>query len=129
MVHRTCLIELLKSDALLLIEPSGPGAEAFYTGKVFEYMNTGRPILATIPYSGAAAQLIMHTKTGLVSDYNDIEGTVENLTYLYNCWLNNSQPLESNISEVQKYERKELTKLLVEVLNDSFKKAGLEDFK
>jgi len=121
MKHRACLIELLKSDVLLLIEPSGPGAEAFYTGKVFEYMNTGRPILATIPYKGAAAQLIAHTNTGLVCDYNDIEGTVEKLIYLYNCWVDHLQPLEPNIAEVQKYERKELTKSLVTVLNNSLK--------
>jgi glycosyltransferase involved in cell wall biosynthesis len=127
MKHRDCLIELLKSDALLLIEPSGPGAEAFYTGKVFEYMNTGRPILATIPYNGAAAQLITQTNTGLVSDYNDIMGTVKNLTELYNSWVNNLKPLEPNKSEVQKYERKELTRSLVKVLNDSFQR--LEDFK
>ncbi|MHB8062554.1 MAG: glycosyltransferase family 4 protein [Ruminiclostridium sp.] len=122
MEHRTCLIELLKSDALLLIEPSGPGAEAFYTGKVFEYMNTGRPILATIPHNGAAAQLIAHTSTGLVSDYNDIEGTAENLTHLYRCWVEHLQPLEPNKSEMLKYERKELTKSLVDVLNNSLKK-------
>jgi glycosyltransferase involved in cell wall biosynthesis len=122
--HRDCLVELLKSDALLLIEPSGPGAEAFYTGKVFEYMNTGRPILATIPYKGAAAQLIVTTNTGLVSDYDDIESTVKNLSYLYKCWVNNSHPLKPNKAEVQKYERKELTKLLVKVLNDSFIKFG-----
>ena len=121
MKHKSCLIELLKSDALLLIEPSGPGAEAFYTGKVFEYMNTGRPILATIPYKGAAAELITQTNTGLVSDYNDIKSTAENLTYLYHCWVDNSKPLEPNKAEVQKYERKELTKLLVEVLNNSIK--------
>ena len=122
MKHRDCLIELLKSDALLLIEPTGPGAEAFYTGKVFEYMNTDRPILATIPYNGAAAELIITTNTGLVSDYDDIEGSAKNLSYLYNCWVNNSCPLKPNKMEVQKYERKELTKSLVKVLNHSLKK-------
>lgn len=122
MKHRDCLIELLKSDALLLIEPSGPGAEAFYTGKVFEYMNTDRPILATIPYNGAAAQLITHTNTGLVSDYNDITGTVKNLSNLYNSWLNKSKPFEPDMSEVKKYERKELTNSLVKVLNNSLEK-------
>lgn len=124
MKHRDCLEELLKSDALLLIEPSGPGAEAFYTGKVFEYMNTGRPILATIPYRGAAAQLITHTNTGLVSDYNDIPGTIRNLAFLYNCWVNNTRPLVPNVSEVRKYERKALTKLLSEVLDTSLKKTA-----
>ncbi|HEY5582999.1 MAG TPA: glycosyltransferase family 4 protein [Ruminiclostridium sp.] len=122
MKHQECLIELLKSNALLLIEPSGPGSEAFYTGKVFEYMHTERPILAMIPEHGAAAQLIADTKTGLVSDFNDIENTTKNLIYLYNCWVKNSQPLNSDKNEVCKFERKEITKSLVQVLNNSFKK-------
>ncbi len=122
MKHRECLFELIKSDALLLIEPSGPGAEAFYTGKVFEYMNTKRPILASIPEHGAAAQLITDTKTGLVSDFNDIQTTKKNLIELYNCWTNDTNPVNPVIDEVKKFERKELTKALVEVLNKSFKK-------
>ena len=124
MKHKACLSELLKSDALLLIEPSGPGAEAFYTGKVFEYMNTGRPILATIPYNGAAAQLISDTNTGLVADYNDIKGTAENLLLLYRCWMNNSKPFKPYISEIRKYERKELTKSLVAVFNNCTGNSG-----
>ncbi len=124
MKHRECLIELMKSDALLLIEPSGPGAEAFYTGKVFEYMNTGRPILATIPQNGAAAQLVSDTGTGLVSDFNDIENTVKNLVYLYSCWVDNTIPLSPVKSQVYKYERKELTKSLAEVLNKAIKNGG-----
>lgn len=118
MKHKSCLAELFKSDALLLIEPSGPGAEAFYTGKVFEYMKTGRPILATIPYGGAAARLIADTNTGLVSDYNDIKGTAGNLILLYKCWMNNSKPFKPNMSEIRKYERKELTKALASVFNN-----------
>ncbi len=122
MKHRACLVELVKSDALLLIEPSGPGSEAFYTGKVFEYMNAGRPILASIPYNGAAAQLILRTNTGLVSDFNDIEGTIRNLLYLYNCWLHKTPPLTPDKKEIRKYERKELTKELVKVLDASVEK-------
>lgn len=122
MKHRECLAELIKSDALLLIEPSGPGAEAFYTGKVFEYMNTERPILATIPQRGAAAQLVRETKTGLVSDFNDIENTTANLINLYNCWKDKIKPVTPIKSEVIKFERKELTKSLSQVLNKSIKK-------
>lgn len=122
MKHKECLVQLLQSDALLLIEPSGPGAEAFYTGKVFEYMNTERPILATIPEKGAAAQLIHATKTGLVADFNDIETTTNNLVTLYECWLNRSNPLNPVKEEVMKFERKELTKSLVDVLNKSKEK-------
>lgn len=121
MKHKECLLELMKSDALLLIEPSGPGAEAFYTGKIFEYMNTERPILATIPEHGAAAQLIAETKTGLVSDFNDIENTTINLVYLYNCWIDKAKPLNPVRNEVRRFERKELTKSLIQVLNQLLK--------
>ncbi len=121
MKHRECLVQLLKSDALLLIEPSGPGAEAFYTGKVFEYMNTGRPILATVPGNGAAAQLVADTGTGLVSDFNDIEKTSDNLTYMYNNWLNKASSLSPDQSKVAKFERKELTKSLANVFKKALK--------
>lgn len=119
MKHKECLVQLMKSDALLLIEPTGPGAEAFYTGKVFEYMNTGRPILATIPFKGAAAQLINETDTGLVSDYDDIDKTKNNLIALYQSHGKSTNLLNAKYEEVCRFERKELTKSLAKVLDTS----------
>ena len=75
MDHDQCILNMAASDCLLLIEGAGPGAEAFYTGKVFEYMVAGRPILAIIPQHGAAAQLIKETNTGLISDCTDLHAT------------------------------------------------------
>ncbi len=117
MKHKDSLKELMKSDALLLIEPSGPGAEAFYTGKVFEYMNTRRPILATIPGKGAAAQLVSNTGTGLVSDYDDIKTTKENLVKLFRGWKEGKTILTPDYEQVLKFERRELTKELASILD------------
>ena len=52
MEHGECLKNMMASDALLLLEGGGPGSEAFYTGKVFEYIQTNNPILAVIPENG-----------------------------------------------------------------------------
>ncbi len=117
MPHKQCIVELMKSDALLLIEGNGPGAEAFFTGKVFEYMNTGRPILAIIPAKGAAAQLVESTATGLVSDCSDINKTKMNLLGLYSDWLNKQSNFSPIWENIRKYERKVLTRELANIFD------------
>ena len=57
-----------------------------YTPKLMEYINTGKPILATIPVNGAAAKLIAETRTGFVSDCDDVETTARNFKVLYDYW-------------------------------------------
>ena len=54
--HGVCLQAMSEADALLLLEGGGPGAEAFFTGKVFEYIHTERPILAVVPGKGAGGR-------------------------------------------------------------------------
>lgn len=109
MDHDECLRHTSGSDALLLIEGGGPGAEAFYTGKVFEYLATGRPILANIPAKGAAASLIRDTGAGLVSDFNDVGETKKNLKLLYDAWLGGRDILSPRKDVIAKYERRALT--------------------
>ena len=117
--HDLCLDMLSGSDALLLIEGTGPGAEAFYTGKVFEYMRTGRPILAIIPEHGAAAGLIRETGTGLVSDYNDIENIKQNLYRLYENWRKGIATCTPDNDRIMKYDRRNLTEQLAKLFDNA----------
>ena len=41
------------------------------SGKVFEYIAVGRPILAVVPPDGAAAELIRETGAGVVAPPDD----------------------------------------------------------
>ncbi len=117
MDHDQCILNMAASDCLLLIEGAGPGAEAFYTGKVFEYMVAGRPILAIIPQHGAAAQLIKETNTGLISDCTDLHATKKNIEILYTSWLKNIGIYSPNKEDIKKYERNTLTKELAKVFD------------
>ncbi len=53
------------SEALLLLIPDAGGrGKGVLSGKVFEYVAVGRPILAAVPPDGAAAELIRETGAG-----------------------------------------------------------------
>jgi hypothetical protein len=115
MEHKQCLQKLLSSDALLLLEGSGPGSESFYTGKVFEYMNTNRPIIAVIPEKGAAAALIKRTGTGRVSHCENLKEIKQNILQRYNEWLSGSTHFSPDRKAINQFERKELTSKLAGV--------------
>lgn len=61
------------SDALLLLIPDAGGrGKGVLSGKVFEYLAAGRPILAVVPPDGAAAELIRETGAGVVVPPDDV---------------------------------------------------------
>ncbi|HOC95642.1 MAG TPA: glycosyltransferase family 4 protein [Candidatus Cloacimonadota bacterium] len=84
--QKQALSEMLAADALLLYIPSGQNTDSVFTGKIFEYLGSGKPILAIVPPQGIAAQTVLRAKTGLVADYMDISGIAANLKKLYDMW-------------------------------------------
>ena len=71
------------SEALLLLIPDAGGrGKGVLSGKVFEYLAVGRPILAVVPPDGAAAELIRETGAGVVvapDDEDAIRGALVDL--------------------------------------------------
>ncbi|MEP6978394.1 MAG: glycosyltransferase family 4 protein [Thermoleophilia bacterium] len=67
-VPRRRSLELQRdSEALLLLIPEAGGrGKGVLSGKVFEYLAAERPILASVPPDGAAAELIEETGAGVV---------------------------------------------------------------
>ena len=71
------------SEALLLLIPDAGGrGKGVLSGKVFEYIASGRPILAAVPPDGAAADLIRETGAGVVAPPDDVDALREALVEL-----------------------------------------------
>jgi glycosyltransferase involved in cell wall biosynthesis len=72
-VPRRRSLELQRdSEALLLLIPEAGGrGQGVLSGKVFEYLAAERPILASVPPDGAAAELIEATGAGVVAPPDD----------------------------------------------------------
>ena len=81
------------SEALLLLVPDAGGrGKGVLSGKVFEYLAAGRPILAVVPPDGAAAALIRETGAGVVVAPDDVEGIGQALQELQARFLDGGLP-------------------------------------
>ena len=77
------------SEALLLLVPDAGGrGRGVLSGKVFEYLAAGRPILAVVPPDGAAAELIRETGSGVVVAPDDVDGIRTALVDLHSRFAN-----------------------------------------
>ena len=75
------------SEALLLLIPEAGGrGKGVLSGKVFEYVAVGRPILAVVPPDGAAAELIRETGAGVVAAPEDVGEIRSALEELHRRW-------------------------------------------
>lgn len=75
--HREAIFRMKQSHVLLLIIPRIKQNKGIVTGKIFEYMASGRPILGIGPVDGDAAAILSATRTGKMFDYQDIEGMMK----------------------------------------------------
>ncbi len=81
------------SEALLLLIPEADGrGRGVLSGKVFEYVAVGRPILAAVPPDGAAAELIRETGAGVVVSPDDPAAIRDALEGLHARWREDGLP-------------------------------------
>ena len=81
------------SEVLLLLIPEAQGrGRGVLSGKVFEYLAAGRPVLAAVPPDGAAADLIRAVGAGPVVAPDDVDGMRSALDELHNRFVNGGLP-------------------------------------
>ncbi len=111
--HNEVIIEQQRSKVNLLLVNNTPNAKGILTGKFFEYLSAGAPILAIGPTNGDLAEILNETKAGYISDFNDRENLKKNILLLFE----NATP-ERDTEAIKKYSRRNLTKKLTEILNE-----------
>jgi glycosyltransferase involved in cell wall biosynthesis len=85
--HREAVELQRNSDALLLLLPTDRGRGVDVpSGKLYEYLAARRPILASVPLDGAAAELVRDAKAGVVVPPEDDEAIRAALAELIERW-------------------------------------------
>lgn len=71
--HTDSLRVMMRSDLLLLVDPSRR-ADYYVHGKLYEYLASGKPILAVLGGEGASRRLLERLGGSLFADFNDAGG-------------------------------------------------------
>ncbi|MCK7532428.1 MAG: hypothetical protein MZV63_16045 [Marinilabiliales bacterium] len=71
--HDEAIGHMVNSSILVLIIPSHKSSKSIITGKIFEYLGSGRPVLCIGPAGGDAAGIIEVSAAGKTCDYDDNE--------------------------------------------------------
>ena len=107
---------------LLLMPDNEPRAKGLLTGKLFEYLASGRPILCIGPEDGDAARIINETHAGQTVGFDDKEKMKETIKKYYQQYMETGLPSNKS-QEIEKYSRKALAGEFANLLNHYDKKS------
>jgi glycosyltransferase involved in cell wall biosynthesis len=113
--HNDVIKHQMSAQVLLLLINNVPSAKGIITGKIFEYLQANRPILAIAPENGDLAEIIINTNSGFIVDFNDKIALKELILELYERYKNGS--LEIDNKNVEQYHRRKLTEKLVHLIH------------
>lgn len=102
------------TQVLLLAVNNVPSAKGIITGKIFEYLQAKRPIVAIAPKNGDLAEIINETKSGVIVGFNEKDELKKVILNLYQQY--NDKNLNINSNNIEQYHRRNLTKKLAKVM-------------
>ena len=113
--HKEVKVYQSRSQVLLLAVNNVKSAKGILTGKIFEYLQAKRPILAVGPTDGDLAEVIADTNAGVLVDFNDVASMKTALLKMYDLYK--GEGLKVHSKNIQQYHRKNITKELSEIIN------------
>ncbi|MGB0896694.1 MAG: glycosyltransferase family 4 protein [Flavobacteriaceae bacterium] len=121
MPHKDAQVQQRQSQMLLLVEIDSPETKCIIPGKLFEYMQSHRPIMAFGPEDSDFKSILTQTNTGSFYSYRQSEHDAIK-TILLSCFKAYQQnDLKVSGIGIQNYHRKQLTQNLVTVLKPLLK--------
>jgi glycosyltransferase involved in cell wall biosynthesis len=114
--HARAVEEMCIATALLLYVPASSLAPS---GKLFEYLASGRPLLAVVHPDNLAARLVREWDAGVVADPHDEREIEQALLTLWRRWQEAGLPHQDEVRDraIDQYSRRRNAERLAEVLD------------
>lgn len=115
--HKASIQTAMSSDLLILFGGIGKAAEFLYTGKVFEYLRMNVNILCFSSKKGILDDLLQRTNCGISMEYEEVDKMKEYIKETYMKWKQDNLLYMGKKSEIEKFERKNQTKMLASIFD------------
>ena len=115
--HVEALTVISAADVGLVVLSDLPGSEAVYTGKLFEYLGMGLPVLLVGPVDGVGARLVHESGGGTVVPYGDAAAVARALGELARAKEQEGALRSPDSNVVGRFDRREQAAVLAGVLD------------
>lgn len=116
--HLEALDSMRRATALVLLGHGGEADSLLYTGKIYEYLSSGRPVLGIVD-EGPAAELIREANAGVVLASGDVNGVARAVADWLRAWRSgvdlSFRPTQEFLS---RWERRDLAEKAASILSD-----------
>ncbi|WKK65199.1 glycosyltransferase family 4 protein [Lutimonas zeaxanthinifaciens] len=112
--HKEVMQYQSTSQILLLSVNRVPSAKSIITGKVFEYLQSNRPIIGIGPLDGDLASIMKDSGNGIMIDFEDSKGLKESILACYNKYK--SDQLKVRSKNIDRYHRRNLSEKLASLI-------------
>lgn len=113
--HEVAVSHLKEADVLWMISNFGENHKQIKSGKLFEYIGTGKPILGLV-HKGEEAKLLNEYNAGFLGDLRSDESIINEITRLYDKWKAGELP-EGEMEFRTQYNRNKITKDLAQIFD------------
>lgn len=116
--HQESIREMRSAGALLFFQPDGYPTSS---GKIFEYLVAGRPILCVANRSNLASRLVEEFQAGVVVEPGDASAIEDAICSLHGRWAEGSLAISPKVRDraLERFSRRSLTRKLDEVLTEA----------
>ena len=115
--HKSAIRYMQVASMLLLVIPVVDNDKGILTGKLFEYIGSGRPIIAIGPTDGDAALILDESKCGKMFNRDEMDSMQEYLLESVKLWKSNPS-FNYTPSEGSEFSRRNLTSQLARLINN-----------
>lgn len=123
--HAEAIRLLMESDVLFLPMSTEPFNRRSYnmSGKIFEYVATGRPVMATTP-EGDLRDWIQRARAGWCVEPSDVDGIKRLILHFLDMKEDGSLTSSVDMDFLKRFERRELTRELAHILDSVLPASG-----
>jgi glycosyltransferase involved in cell wall biosynthesis len=112
------VVSMQQASHVLLLVHYGESSKYAVSAKLYEYMATGRPVLAIVSDASITAQYVKAGRVGRVVDPKRIDDIANAVLYFYNLWLEDRLVVDPDWTFIRQFERKKLAEQFASLLNE-----------
>lgn len=112
MPHEEVVKQMSKAAINFVILADKPESKGVFTGKIFDYILSERPILGIMPSNGVASNLINDRELGVSVEHGEVDKVYEFIKEIYKKWIFDEEIKINSIERCKDFDRKYLTKQL-----------------